>query len=68
MCKVNVLIVDLQIVLVYYVPLPNSLILGEFHHLFNTSKELQLVLRDMSKLKFVFDEVSIDQGRLFLEV
>ena len=68
MRKVNVLIVNLQIVLVYYVPLPNSFVSGKSHHLFNYSEELQLVLRDVGKLKFVLDIVSVDQRRLFLKV
>ena len=66
--KVYVLVVDLQIVLVDYVPLPNSLVLGKFHHLLSPSEELELVFRDVGELKFVFDEASIDKGRLLLEV
>lgn len=68
MCKIHMLIVDLQIVLIYNVPLPNSLILDKLHHLFSPSKQLELILRDVGKLKFVLDETSIDQGRLLLEV
>lgn len=55
MCEVNVLVVKFQIVLVQHIPLPDASVLGETHHLFNTTEEIKLIFSEVGELETVFD-------------